>query len=62
MQFTQQQLADWRAYERVRQGGRYNMFDPRARTLTKLNEKRYTFTLCNYGELKVANEKPTTKA
>lgn len=25
--FTEQDLKDWRAYERVRKGGRYNMFD-----------------------------------
>ena len=53
--FTPKQLADWRAYERVRQGGRYNMFDPRARRLTKLSEERYNFTLCNYSALKAAN-------
>lgn len=28
--FTVEQLNKWKAYERVRVGGRYNMFDPRA--------------------------------
>ena len=52
--FTKQQLNDWKAYERVRQGGRYNMFDPRARRATKLSEERYGFVMNHYTELREA--------
>lgn len=52
--FTPQQLADWKAYERVRQGGRWNMFDPRARNATRLSREEYSFVMDNYAELKLA--------
>jgi hypothetical protein len=50
--FTAEQRADWRAYERVRRGGRFNMFDPRARRATGLSEERYSFVMKNYGKLR----------
>lgn len=50
--FTQQQLLDWKAYERVRQSGRWNMFDPRARRETKLSSERYSFVMKHYSDLK----------
>ena len=52
MNYTPQQLKDWEAYERIRKGGRYNMFDPRARRLTGLSADRYSFVLQNYSELR----------
>jgi len=54
MQFTKEQLTDWKAYERVRSGGRYNMFDPRARQATGMSGERYSFTMTNYSALKEA--------
>jgi hypothetical protein len=49
--FTLQQIENWRRYEEVRDEGRYNMFDPRARQLTGLSREDYLFTLSNYSEL-----------
>lgn len=54
--FTSDDLQDWRAYERVRKGGRYNMFDPRARRATGLSDERYSFVLRNFSKLKAAAE------
>lgn len=54
--FTKEQLSDWRAYERVRKGGRYNMFDPRARQATGLDSRDYVFVMDNFSALKVAAE------
>jgi hypothetical protein len=62
MAFTAQQLADWKKYERVRKGGRFNMFDPRARQATGLGPERYSFALKNYSELKEAVEGHKTTA
>lgn len=52
--FTPQQLADRKAYERVRKGGKYNMFDPRARRAIKLNPEEYSFVMKHYSELQAA--------
>ncbi len=56
--FTEQQLADYQAYEKVRESGKYNMFDPRASRAAKLPEDRYVFVMKNYTELRkeVENE------
>lgn len=53
-EFTATQIADWKAYERVRKGGRFNMFDPRARQATKLDGERYKFVMRNYSALRDA--------
>lgn len=50
--FPASRIADFRAYEKVRKSGRYNMFDPRARRETHLGEERYTFVMNNYAALK----------
>jgi hypothetical protein len=47
-------INDWRRYERVRLGGAYNMFDPRAREATGLTQDRYVFILKHYSEIKLA--------
>ena len=53
MTFSEQQIKDWRAYERVRKGGRYNMItDPRANRATKLLHDQYLFVLQNYEALR----------
>ena len=55
--FTPKQLADWKAYERVRQGGWWSMYDPRARRATRLSGERYSFVMQNYSELKETVER-----
>lgn len=55
MGFSEEQLENWRDYERVRQGGRFNMLDPRARYAAGLSEEEYEFVLSNYSELRAAN-------
>lgn len=56
MNFTPDDLKDWKAYERVRKSGRFNMYDPRARQATKLSGERYSFVMKNFTELKMAVE------
>ena len=47
-------------YELVRQQGRYNMLDKKARELTGLSEAEYMYIVSNYEEL--MNKYPYTKA
>lgn len=47
-----QRLSDWKIFEKVRAGGRFNMFDPRARRETGLDRERYSYVLYNYSTLK----------
>ena len=49
--YNERDIIDWRAYERVREGGVYNMFDPRARIMTGLSQERYIFILGNYSTI-----------
>ncbi|MFA7278950.1 MAG: hypothetical protein WC100_02540 [Sterolibacterium sp.] len=53
-EFTFAQLNNWRAYEKVRLGGRWNMFDPSARRATGLTPEEYSFTIANYSALREA--------
>ena len=57
MKFTFMQIANWRRYEKVRLGGRWNMFFPQARAATGLTPEEYLFCIENYNELKEAAEK-----
>lgn len=50
-EFTFIQLSNWERYEKVRKGGRFNMFDPRARASTGLSDEDYLFVMENYGAL-----------
>ena len=59
IQFTASDLEDWKSYERVRLGGRWNMYDPRARQAAGLSGERYSFVMNNYSALKEAAEKGT---
>lgn len=52
--FTKQQLNDFRVYEDVRRGARFNMFDPNARALTGLDRAEYIFVMENYEALRAA--------
>jgi hypothetical protein len=56
MDFTKHQISDYRAYEKVRKGGLYNMFSPQARAAAMLTKDEYTFVMKNYSELKEASE------
>jgi hypothetical protein len=61
MMFTQAQIANWRIYEEIRQGGRYNMYDPRAREMTDMSVSEWCLNMDKYAELKEAAEaKPTS--
>ena len=51
MKFTKQQHKDFKAYEKVRTSGRYNMFDPRARAASGLGRDEFLFVLNNYKAL-----------
>lgn len=61
MIFTAKQISDWRAYERVRKDGRWNMYDPNARNATGLSAERYRFVMQNFAGLKAQAEPQTEK-
>jgi len=42
----------WNQYRRVQDGGRYNMFDPRAKRLTTLTRREWVTIMENYSDLK----------
>ena len=56
MMFTDQQIKDWRVYERVRKSGRYNMLthSRQAALAAGLSHDRYIHVLTNYSALKEA--------
>jgi len=54
--FTDKQISDWRKYEKVRKGGRYNMFSPQAMNAVKLDRDDYMFVIENFAELQNAAE------
>lgn len=57
IQFTADDIQDYWDYEEVRQGGKWNMLDPRARQATGLSGERYSFVMHNFSALKAAAEK-----
>jgi len=61
MKFTQEQLDNWRAYEDVRVGGRYNMFDLRAQKASGLTQREYVFVMEHFNALKQEAGASTTK-
>lgn len=52
--FSPSQLDNWRTYESIRAIGVFNMFDPRARELTKMSKSEWVFCMEHYAELKQA--------
>ena len=56
MIFTEGQLKAWETYERVRKGGKFNMYDTRARRATKLSSEKYSFVKKHYFELEAVVE------
>jgi hypothetical protein len=62
-QFTERQLADFKAYEEVRQSGQINMWDAlNGSRLSGLTRDEYMFVMKNYGELKQEVDGDETKA
>jgi hypothetical protein len=56
MDFTKQQIHNFRLYERVRSAGHYNMFSSQARLATCLDKDEYLYVMENYSQLKEASE------
>lgn len=50
--FTNQQIKNWQAYERVRESAWFNMFDQKAMQATGLSSDEYTFVMENFEALK----------
>ena len=59
--FKPEDFSAWKLYERVRKGGKWNMFDPRARRATGLSGERYSFVMRNYSALRAALEAERAK-
>ena len=61
MEFTAEQISNWRKYEKVRQEGRYSMYDSRARIAAGLSRDEYKFVARHFSELKAAanNKEPS---
>lgn len=57
-EFTKEQIENWRSFERVRKGGKWNMFDQRSRKASGLSQEEYTFCMRNYSPLKAEAESP----
>ena len=55
--FTAKQLKDYKAYEKVRAGGKWNMFDPRAQAATRLTRDEYIFVMENFSALRAEVDK-----
>jgi hypothetical protein len=56
MNYTEQEIKNWRRYEEVRSEGLYNMINRDAQEATGLSRGDYFFTLRNYSGLKAAAE------
>jgi len=54
MEFTEAQISNFKAYEKVRASGKYNMFDPRAIRASGLPQSEYIFVMDNYTALEAA--------
>lgn len=59
--FTKEQIANYKAYERVRASCRYNMYDPRARQAASLTKEEYSFVMQNFEALQEQYEKGEEK-
>lgn len=54
--YSQKQIENWQVYERIRQGGRFNMFDPRARSMSTMSVDEWVYCMDHYDGLKKASE------
>lgn len=50
--FTPKQIANWRAYEKVRRTARHNMLSPNAMIACGLDSREHFFCIDHYDELK----------
>ena len=50
--YTKRQVADFRAYEKIRVGGKWNMWDVAAQRASGLRRDDYLFVMKHYSELK----------
>lgn len=48
LRFTEQEIKNFRIYEKIRSKGRYNMLDPRARMAAGLSREEFFFCITNY--------------
>lgn len=53
--FTPKQIANWRAYEKVRRSARYNMVTAQAQAATGLGSREYCFCIDHYEALQAAS-------
>lgn len=60
--FSESEIQNWRQFEKVRKGGKYNMYDSRAVAATKLAKDDYVFVMKNYSALKDAADKAAPPA
>lgn len=54
--FNLKELMQYAAYERVRSGGKYNMYNPLARQAAGLTSEQYSFVMANYEALRKQHE------
>ena len=52
MKFTENEIAHFNAFEKVRKVGKYNMLSHLARGASGLNKEAYRFVMSNYDALK----------
>jgi hypothetical protein len=52
--FSKSQIKNWQVYERIRQGGMFNMFDPRARAMTTMSVAEWVYCMEHYDAIKKA--------
>ena len=62
MQFTAQQIEDWKAFAQVQASGKYNMLSGSARDAVGIGEVRYGFVIENYEALKHAAKQYKSEA
>ena len=55
MEYTMKQINSFKAFEKVRSSGIYNMYDQRAIEASGLTQEEYEFVKANYGDLKEAS-------
>lgn len=54
--YSENQIKNWQIYERIRQSGMFNMFDPRARGMTTMSISEWVFCIEHYADLRDACE------
>ena len=47
---------EWNEYKAIQMDGEFNMFDPRAREMSTLNQSQWLYIISNYDELSLIYE------